>query len=95
MFDRYPSNITHLKLGNIITPIATNPYFAKVTHLTFSDYFNMSIKNCVPPSVKYLKFGLHFRQSLDSVPSFVLQIEVHSGYNMKVSEEIIAKMIKY
>jgi hypothetical protein len=93
--DRHPSSITHLTLSNLNMSITTNPYFAKVTHLTFSSEFNLSIKNYIPSFVKYLKFGPKFDESLDTVPLSVTQIEISEDYVTKIREELMPKIIRY
>jgi len=74
--DKTASNVTHLTLDNLNISITTEQFFEKVTHLRFGFHFNKSIKGYISPSVKYLEFGPKFAQSLNDIPSSVIQIKI-------------------
>jgi len=46
-----------------------------VTHLTFGDHFNQSVKGMIPNSVIYLEFGHYFNKSIkESIPNSVTHL---------------------
>jgi len=60
----FPKNMKYVHFRTCNTCI---PPF--VTHLTFGDHFNQTIKDCLPRSITYLTFGYCFNQSMISITS--------------------------
>jgi len=60
-----------------------------VTHLTFVDDFNSSIKDCIPSSVTYLAFGHYFNQPIEnSIPSTITHLTLGNQFNQSLENNI-------
>jgi len=66
-----------------------------ITHIYFDDEMIDPIPNDhIPSSVTHLRFGPFFNEPIDNLPKTVLQIELPERYNVKISEELIPKIIR-
>jgi len=58
-----------------------------ITHLTFGDKFNRSIKGCIPETVTHLRFGWHFDQPIkDCIPSSVTHLIFGFKFNKPIKD---------
>src|SRR5688500_1902044 len=64
--------IIYLSFLDNIKHVAIFPYYVsfipqKITHLTFTYDFNISVYGCIPTSVTHLTFGKSFNTSIDNM----------------------------
>ena len=67
------NKITQLWYFDRFTNIITNQlgYIPNISHVTFGNYFNQNIKDCIPASVTHLTFGYYFNQDIKDVSSSI------------------------
>lgn len=78
-----PLTVTHLTLGWINEP-NHNIMDLMVTHLTFDNFFDQRIDNCVPKTVTHLVFGRNFNQPIDNLPQLVTHISFGPMFNQTI-----------
>jgi len=78
-----PLSVTHLTLGLINEP-NHNIMDLMVTHLTFDNFFDQSIDNCIPESVTHIMFGRNFNQPVDNLPQLITHISFGPMFNQTI-----------
>jgi len=94
----YFDNFENVEISNIILKCPKNAKYIHllsnqinilpcVTHLTFDDNFNQSIKDCIPSSVTHLKFCYLFDQSIkDCIPSSVIYLKFGHDFDQSIKD---------
>ena len=58
-----------------------------ITHLTFGNYFNKEIKNCIPDNITHLIFGWKFNQEIkDCIPNNVTHLIFGNNFNQVIKD---------
>jgi len=101
--NKYPKNVKHIYFkaySRFLPPLVTHLEFfyefnlpivipSTVIHLTFGEYFNHPIKNCIPSSVTHLIFGQEFNQPIiDCIPSSVTHLEFGWDFDQSIKNNI-------
>ena len=88
IYTKYIANLSYFhQFGNVIIPDANKSFSKYVTYLTFCNYFNKTINNCIPNSVIHLTFGYYFNQSINScIPDSITHLTFGPNFNQTIND---------
>lgn len=88
--NKFPSNMNNPTFAKFVSKFPLN-----MTHLTFEDKFNKSVKKCIPSTVTHLTFGDYFSHPIkDSIPSSVTHLIFGDSFDYQI-KNFIPSSVKY